>query len=473
MHVDMDAFYASVEQRRRPDLAGVPMWVGGERRGVVLSANYAARAWGVRGGMSSAHARRLCPHAVALRPDFDAYTEVSQGILAVLESVSPAVESASIDEAYLDVTTVVGGWGSARAIGEHLRALVADEQRITCSVGIGPNRLLAKMASVAAKPDGLVEVAPGQVEEFLLPLPVERLVGVGESTAARLHAQGIVTIADLAAAPTVDLQRRFGRRAGALLAELARGRDHSRVVSRPGERGVGNQETFGADTADAAVISAELLRLALKVSARLRAAGQVGRTLTLHVRYPVRGADGCHRRPPRGGAGPARPAEPAAPSRPSAGVAGDGARRRSSRPPPAGAGRAGPGLDRGRAGERRGHRPLRSGRGAAGRAHRQAAAVTPPARASPALFRNGRRRPRLALHFVHDEPGGGEWPSPRTSRDSSLRWRPRSRPRTRNWPTPCGAPRSGGCTAAVRRSPGSVSWSGSPPWWAGCSPIRC
>jgi DNA polymerase-4 len=286
MHVDMDAFYASVEQRRRPDLAGVPMWVGGERRGVVLSANYAARAWGVRGGMSSAHARRLCPHAVALRPDFDAYTEVSQGILAVLESVSPAVESASIDEAYLDVTTVVGGWGSARAIGEHLRALVADEQRITCSVGIGPNRLLAKMASVAAKPDGLVEVAPGQVEEFLLPLPVERLVGVGESTAARLHAQGIVTIADLAAAPTVDLQRRFGRRAGALLAELARGRDHSRVVSRPGERGVGNQETFGADTADAAVISAELLRLALKVSARLRAAGQVGRTLTLHVRYP-------------------------------------------------------------------------------------------------------------------------------------------------------------------------------------------
>jgi nucleotidyltransferase/DNA polymerase involved in DNA repair len=163
MHVDMDAFYASVEQRRRPDLAGVPMWVGGERRGVVLSANYAARAWGVRGGMSSAHARRLCPHAVALRPDFDAYTEVSQGILAVLESVSPAVESASIDEAYLDVTTVVGGWGSARAIGEHLRALVADEQRITCSVGIGPNRLLAKMASVAAKPDGLVEVAPGQV----------------------------------------------------------------------------------------------------------------------------------------------------------------------------------------------------------------------------------------------------------------------------------------------------------------------
>ncbi|MBK9697458.1 MAG: DNA polymerase IV [Propionibacteriaceae bacterium] len=285
MHIDMDAFYASVEQRRRPDLASVPMWVGGAERGVVLSANYAARAYGVSGGMSSTRARRLCPMAVSLPPDFDTYTQVSRGIVAVLQSVTPAVESASIDEAYLDVSGAIRQWGSVSAIGEHLRALVHDEQGITCSVGIGPNKLVAKMASNAAKPDGLVEVPAAQVVAFLHPQPVEHLVGVGQSTTAALHRLGVYTIAELAYLPRTTLQRAFGPRQGALLSELAWGRDAARVVARPGERGVGCQETFARDTDDPATVRAELLRVAVTVGGRMRAARVLGRSVTLNLRF--------------------------------------------------------------------------------------------------------------------------------------------------------------------------------------------
>ncbi|MCC6495248.1 MAG: DNA polymerase IV [Propionibacteriaceae bacterium] len=284
-HVDMDAFYASVELRRRPELRDVPMWVGGAERGVVLSANYPARAFGVRGGMSSTQARRLCPHAVSLPPDFDAYTEVSAGVVAIFETFTAHVESASIDEAYLDLTGAVGTAGSAVAIGERLRAMVADEQQISCSVGIGPNKLIAKMASNAAKPDGLLEVPPAAVIGFLHPQPVENLIGVGESTTASLHRLGITTIAELAYLPRTTLQRAFGPRAGALLAELAWGRDSSRVVARPGERGVGCQETFARDTDDRATVNAELLRVSVKVTSRMRAAGVLGRTVTLNLRF--------------------------------------------------------------------------------------------------------------------------------------------------------------------------------------------
>ncbi len=285
MHIDMDAFYASVEQRRRPDLADVPMWVGGAERGVVLSANYAARAYGVSGGMSSTQARRLCPIAVSLPPDFDTYTQVSRGIVAALQSVTPAVESASIDEAYLDVSGALRQWGSASTIGEHLRALVHDEQGITCSVGIGPNKLVAKMASNAAKPDGLVEVPAERVVAFLHPQPVEHLVGVGQSTTVALHRLGVYTVADLAYLPRTTLQRAFGPRQGALLAELAWGRDAARVVARPGERGVGCQETFARDTDDPSTVRAELLRVAVTVGGRMRAAGVLGRSVTLNLRF--------------------------------------------------------------------------------------------------------------------------------------------------------------------------------------------
>jgi len=284
-HVDMDAFYASVELRRRPELRDVPMWVGGAERGVVLSANYPARTFGVRGGMSSTQARRLCPTAVSVPPDFDAYSEVSASVVAIFETFTAQVESASIDEAYLDLTGAVHTGGSATAIGERLRAMVADEQQITCSVGIGPNKLIAKMASNAAKPDGLLEVQPEAVISFLHPQPVEHLVGVGESTTASLHRLGITTIAELAYLPRTTLQRAFGPHAGALLSELAWGRDSSRVVARPGERGVGCQETFARDTDDRATVHAELLRVSVKVASRMRAAGVLGRTVTLNLRF--------------------------------------------------------------------------------------------------------------------------------------------------------------------------------------------
>jgi DNA polymerase-4 len=284
-HVDMDAFYASVEMRRRPDLRDVPMWVGGAERGVVLSANYPARTFGVRGGMSSTQARRLCPTAVSLPPDFDTYSEISAGVVAIFETFTAQVESASIDEAYLDLTGAVHTDGPAAAIGERLRAMVADEQQITCSVGIGPNKLIAKMASNAAKPDGLLEVPPEAVIGFLHPQPVEHLIGVGDSTAASLHRLGITTIAELAYLPRTTLQRAFGPHAGALLSELAWGRDSSRVIARPGERGVGCQETFARDTDDRATVHAELLRVSVKVASRMRAAGVLGRTVTLNLRF--------------------------------------------------------------------------------------------------------------------------------------------------------------------------------------------
>ncbi|QLQ15285.1 MAG: DNA polymerase IV [Micropruina sp.] len=285
MHVDMDAFYASVELRRRPELVGRPMFVGGAERGVVLSANYEARAFGIEGGMPSSRAKRLCPQAVAVPPDFDAYAQVSAGIVAVFESVTAQVESASIDEAYLDVTGALAMMGPPAGIGEYLRAVIADEQGITCSVGIGPNKFVAKVASGQAKPDGLVEVPADEVTAFLHPLPVEKLLGVGESTAAKLHRLGITTVAELAHLPRGTLQRAFGPHQGLLLADLAWGRDERRVVARPGERGVGCQETFARDTDDPRTVHAELLRVCGKVAWRMRQAGVLGKVVTLNLRF--------------------------------------------------------------------------------------------------------------------------------------------------------------------------------------------
>jgi DNA polymerase-4 len=285
MHVDMDAFYASVEMRRRPELASLPMWVGGQHRGVVLSANYPARSFGVCGGMSVAKARRLCPSGIGVAPDFGSYSEVSAGVGAILATITHRVDLASIDEAYLDLTETEPTGGSVVEVGQRIRALVYDEQGIACSVGIGPNRLVAKMASVAAKPDGLLEVRPAEVIGFLHPLPVERLVGVGDSTANRLHRLGVVTIGDLAQVPVPVLRQAFGRHAGALLTELAWGRDAGRHWSRPGERGVGCQETFAVDLDDQTAVRAEILRVSDKVTTRMRAAGVLGRTVTLSLRF--------------------------------------------------------------------------------------------------------------------------------------------------------------------------------------------
>ena len=310
MHVDMDAFYASVELRRRPELRGRPVIVGGYPRGVVLSATYEARAFGIRSGMASGQAVRLAPNAVFLDPDFDSYTAVSAGIAAVFRSVTSVVESASIDEAYLDITGAlrmfgsrmgmgmgmsggmgVGrsggeGWGQTPAgIGEYVRAVVADEQQIACSVGIGPTKFVAKVASKQAKPDGLVDVPPDRVEAFLHPLPVEAMWGVGAKTAERLHNLGINTIGELAHTPRGGLRRTFGPHAGGMLRELAWGRDGRQVVASEPERSIGSQETFGADSDSDAVIRRELLRMADKTAGRMRKASLVGRTVTISVRF--------------------------------------------------------------------------------------------------------------------------------------------------------------------------------------------
>lgn len=286
LHADMDAFYASVELVRHPDLVGRPMWVGGSGRGVVLSASYEARACGVRSGMSSTRARRLCPAGVVITPDFDAYAAASRGIFAIFRTVTAQVEEASIDEAFLDITGSLRRLGGDPvAIGQRLRAQVADEQRVVCSVGIAPNKFLAKLASKQAKPDGLVQVRPDDVIAFLHPLPVEAMWGVGESTAAALHRLGLMSVSDLAHTPRNTLHRAFGATQGALLHDLAWGRDTRRVSATPAERSIGSQETFARDTDDPALIAVELLRMSARTAERMRWAGVLGRTVSVSVRF--------------------------------------------------------------------------------------------------------------------------------------------------------------------------------------------
>lgn len=285
MHVDMDAFYVSVELRRRPELVGLPVIVGGISRGVVLSASYEARAYGVRGGMPSTTARRMCPQAVVLAPDFDAYSEASKGVFAIFHGVSSLVEAASIDEAFLDVTGAIRSLGPPAAIGAQVRAQVADEQRIPCSVGVGPSKFVAKLASQQAKPDGMRVVSPEQVVSFLHPLPVEAMWGVGEATAERLHRLGLNRVFDLAYTPKVTLQRAFGTSQGSLLSDLAWGRDGRRVVMHAPERSVGSEETFAKDTDDPVLIRTELLRLAARTAFRMRQADVLARTVTLSIRF--------------------------------------------------------------------------------------------------------------------------------------------------------------------------------------------
>jgi DNA polymerase-4 len=285
MHVDMDAFYASVEVRHRPELRGTPVIVGGSPRGVVLSATYEARALGVRSGMPSSQARRLAPGATFVDPNFDRYTAVSKAIGAVFRSVTAVVESASIDEAFLDLTGSVAMFGSPSSIGEYVRAVVADEQQITCSAGIGPTKFVAKVASRAAKPDGLLEIDPDGVEAFLHPLPVQAMWGVGASTAEKLHRLGLQTVGDLAHTPRSTLRRTFGPHAGAVLAELAWGRDSRRVVPQVPERSVGSQQTFAADSSDPQVIKREMLRMADRTARRMRRQRVLGRTVSISVRF--------------------------------------------------------------------------------------------------------------------------------------------------------------------------------------------
>lgn len=289
LHIDMDAFFASVAIRNRPELQGQPVIVGGGNRGVVLSATYAARRSGVRSAMPMTRARRLCPRALVIAPDFEQFSAVSAALMETFRSVTPLVEPLSLDEAFLEVTGSLRRFDSPTQIAEHLRARITDEQRITCSVGVAATTQLAKLASRRAKPDGLIVVPRDEATAFLHPLPVEELWGVGEKTAVHLHRLGLRTVGDIAHAPVSIMQRALGMAAGSRLHAMAWGGDHHTVVARRGadepDHSIGSDETFSRDVDDASIVLRELLRLSTKVAARMRLAGVKGRTVTLRVRF--------------------------------------------------------------------------------------------------------------------------------------------------------------------------------------------
>jgi DNA polymerase-4 len=286
LHVDMDAFYASVELRRRPELAGRPMVVGGGgSRSVVLAATYEARRYGVHSAMPMMRALRLCPDLVVVEPEFAGYAEASHGVMEVFRSITPLVEPLSLDEAFLDVSGAIRRLGSPRQIAELIRARVADEQRLPCSVGVAATKFLAKLASSRAKPDGLLVVPRDAAVAFLHPMPVGALWGVGERTEEVLGRLGLRTIGDIANTPERTLVKALGAAAGSHLFALAWGRDERSVEPHEPDRSIGAEETFSRDVDDPLVVVRELLRLAGKTAARLRTSGQVGRTVSIKVRF--------------------------------------------------------------------------------------------------------------------------------------------------------------------------------------------
>jgi DNA polymerase IV len=285
LHVDMDAFYASVEVRRRPELRGLPVVVGGSGpRGVVSSASYEARAYGVQSAMPGGQARRLCPQAIFLPVDMAAYQAASADAMAMFHDVTPLVEQLSVDEAFLDVSGARRLLGSPAAIAHDLRRRVRAELDLPCSVGVAGTKFMAKLASARAKPAGLLVVAPARAIEFLHPLPIDALWGVGERTAEVLRRLGLRTVGDVAQAPTGMLRQAVGEAAAAHLHALAWARDPRRVQPERVEKSVSAETTFDVDVAATDVIRRTLLALANRVGARLRAAGYSGRTVSIKVR---------------------------------------------------------------------------------------------------------------------------------------------------------------------------------------------
>jgi DNA polymerase-4 len=280
----MDAFYASVEIRDRPELAGRPVIVGGGSRGVVLSASYPARVFGVRSAMPVTRARRLCPQAVFVPPRRGAYAAASAEVMAVFRSVTPEVEPLSLDEAFLDVSGAIRRLGRPARIAELIRASIRDQQGLTCSVGVANCKFVAKLASARCKPDGLLVIPADQVLGFLHPLPVAALWGVGEQTGHALARLGLRTVADLAHTPLPVLQRELGQAVGAHLYALAWGRDERPVVPGLPDKSIGAEETFATDVDDPEVIRRELLRLSGRTARGLRAGGSVARTVVVKLR---------------------------------------------------------------------------------------------------------------------------------------------------------------------------------------------
>jgi len=281
----MDAFYASVEQKDRPELKGQPVIVGGsvEARGVVSAASYEARGYGVHSAMPTATAKRLCPNGVFLPVRMERYQEVSHQIRDLFERFTPLVEPLSLDEAFLDVTGSVRLFGSAVEIGWKIKTTVKEETELNVSVGIAANMFLAKLASGMCKPDGFLEITEEEKLEFLAPLPVSDLWGVGKATAESLGEWGIRTVGQLRSIPPASLERKLGKAAGTLL-ELARGEDDREVVPDLEAKSIGSECTFAVDISDVEALESVVLEHSEDVSARLRAAGLQARTVTLKVK---------------------------------------------------------------------------------------------------------------------------------------------------------------------------------------------
>lgn len=284
LHVDMDAFFASVELRRRPHLRGRPVIVGGEGRGVVLAATYEARAYGVHSAMPMGQARRMCPQAVVVPPDQAEYRAVSRQVMQLLGEVTALVEQVSVDEAFLDVSGARRRLGSPTTIAAHIRQRVRAELGIPCSVGVAATKFVAKLASGFAKPDGLLLVPRTATVPFLHSLPVGALWGVGERSREALARWGITTVAELATADVATVQRAVGKVAGAHLHDLAWGRDPRPVTPVHVEKSIGAETTFEEDTRDLDAVQAHLLRLADRCASQLRGRGVVARTVSLKVR---------------------------------------------------------------------------------------------------------------------------------------------------------------------------------------------
>lgn len=286
LHIDMDAFFASVELLDRPELRGKPVIVGGESgRSVVTSATYEARAYGVRSAMPVSQARRLCPSAVIIPPHGAKYAAYSSQVMAIFRDVTPLVEPLSIDEAFLDVAGARRLLGSPGVIARRLRTRVEAETGLTCSIGAAATKFVAKLASTRSKPDGLLVVPAERTLAFLHPLPVGALWGVGKATAESLARHGLRTVGDLAETPREVLQKWVGQAAGESLHELSWGRDPRRVNPEHVEKSVGHENTFAVDVSDPVVLRRELLDQAERVAVRLRAGGHTARTIALKLRF--------------------------------------------------------------------------------------------------------------------------------------------------------------------------------------------
>ncbi|CAB4737983.1 unannotated protein [freshwater metagenome] len=285
LHVDMDAFFASVEERDNPALKGKAVVVGSGVRGVVSAANYEARKFGIHAAMPVGRAKRLAPHAIFVPPNMARYSEVSSHIMEIFRSVTPLVEPLSLDEAFLDVTGSKRLLGDARKIAKQIRATVEANEGITCSVGIASTKFIAKLASGRCKPNGMLEIAPDRVLEFLHPLPVNAIWGVGPKTNEELQKLGLRTVADIANTPRQTLIRALGEAAGASLYELSWGRDYRDVEPAEVDKSISAAETFDTDIEDQEIILREFLRLTEKATYRMREKDFSARTISIKVRF--------------------------------------------------------------------------------------------------------------------------------------------------------------------------------------------